>query len=379
MPPFTDAELKAEISAKIGRLQEFMEQKRCAGILLAQVRNFEWLTGGVGDNQVGRASEIGAASLLLAKDGRKFVVAAHSEIPRLIEDGLGGLGYEPVELNWYEKQPDLTKLLGIAGAIGSDVEREGCTTVNIAPLRYQLTPTEILKYRWVCQQSAEAVEQVTRQVEPGMTERQIEAMIANALMQRGIRPTVLLIGSDDRILRFRHALPSDRAVEKYAMVNICGRKWGLTSSVTRFVHFGPLDAELKKRLHAAAVVNSKYSHVLRSGAKISDIFQQMTEWYAALGYPGEWKFHHQGGATGYGEREYLIMPDSTEIVVDHQAFAMNPTVQGAKAEDTILVQQDHTENLSATANWPTIKVELDGRVYESADVLIQRAAQTKWS
>jgi Xaa-Pro dipeptidase len=250
--------------------------------------------------------------------------------------------------------------------------------VNISHLRYQMTGAEILKYRALGQQSAEAVEEVTRQIKPGMTERQIEAMISNALMQRGIRPTVLLIGSDDRIFRFRHALPSDRAVEKYAMVNICGKKWGLVSSVTRFVHFGALDAELKKRLHAAATVNSKYSHALTAGTKISEVFQRATEWYAELGFPGEWKLHHQGGATGYGEREYVITPDSTEVVLDHQAFAMNPTVQGAKAEDTIIVQGDHTENLTSTKNWPQIKVKLDGREYASADILIQGAVQTTW-
>lgn len=378
MLPFTDADLKNETSAKTARLQDFMEKNRCSAMVLTQVRNFEWLTGGAGDNQVGRASEIGAASLLLAKDGRKFVVAAHSEIPRLMEDGLGDLGYEPVELKWYEKPPDLAQLLGLPGLIASDVDREGCTTMNIAALRYPLSEAEILKYRWLGGQCAEAVEQITRQLAPGMTERQIEAQIANALMQRGIRPTVLLIGTDDRILRFRHALPSGRALEKYGMVNICAKKWGLVASVTRFVHFGPLARELKKRLHAAAVVNSKYWEALRAGRKISDIFQQATEWYAELGYPGEWKFHHQGGATGYGEREYLITPDSAEIVLDHQAFAVNPTVQGAKAEDTILVREDQTENLSATPDWPKINVQLAGRGYESADILIQGAAQTPW-
>jgi antitoxin VapB len=378
MLPFTDADLKNETSAKTARLQDFMEKKGCSAMVLTQVRNFEWLTGGAGDNQVGRASEIGAASLLLAKDGRKFVVAAHSEIPRLMEDGLGDLGYEPVELKWYEKPPDLAQLLGLPGLIASDVDREGCTTMNIAVLRYPLSEAEILKYRWLGGRCAEAVEQVTRQLAPGMTEQQIEAQISNALMQRGIRPTVLLIGTDDRILRFRHALPSGRALEKYGMVNICAKKWGLVASVTRFVHFGPLARELKKRLHAAAVVNSKYWEALRAGAKISDIFQQATEWYAELGYPGEWKFHHQGGATGYGEREYLITPDSAEIVLDQQAFAVNPTVQGAKAEDTILVRQDQTENLSATPDWPKINVQLAGREYESADILIQGAAQTLW-
>jgi Xaa-Pro dipeptidase len=378
MLPFTDADLKTEIAIKIERLQALMGQKY-AGILLTQARNFEWLTGGVGDNQVGRASEFGLASLLLTRDGRKFLVAAHSELPRLMEDGLAGLGYEPLESKWYEKQPDLARVLGLAGTVGSDVDRDGCTTVNVAPLRYQLSPAEVLKYRWLGRNCAEAVEQVTRGLKPGMTEREIEAQIVNALMKRGIRPTVLLIGTDDRIMRFRHALPSDRALEKYGMVNICAKRWGLIGSVTRFVHFGPLDAELKKRLHAVAAVNSKYSHALKPGAKISVIFQQATEWYAELGYPGEWKFHHQGGATGYNEREYLVTPDSMEIVLDQQAFAMNPTVQGAKAEDTILVQQERTVNLSSTPDWPKINVELNGRVYESADVLIQGAAQTSWT
>jgi Xaa-Pro dipeptidase len=42
---------------------------------------------------------------------------------------------------------------------------------------------------------------------------------------------------------------------------------------------------------------------------------------------GEWEFHHQGGACGYSGRDYLPHPDSNETVVNHQAFALNPTVQ----------------------------------------------------
>jgi antitoxin VapB len=120
-----------------------------------------------------------------------------------------------VELNWYEGQPDLTGLLGLRANMGSDVDRDWCTPVSIASLRYQLSDAEILKYRWLGRQSAEAVEQVTLGLEPGMSERMVEAQIANALMERGIRPTVLLIGADDRIMRCRHALASDRRLEKY--------------------------------------------------------------------------------------------------------------------------------------------------------------------
>jgi Xaa-Pro aminopeptidase len=62
------------------------------------------------------------------------------------------------------------------------------------------------------------------------------------------------------------------------LVNIGAKKWGLIASVTRFVHFGALDGELKKRLHAAAGGELKVSRALKPGAKIADIFEQATEW-----------------------------------------------------------------------------------------------------
>jgi hypothetical protein len=55
---------------------------------------------------------------------------------------------------------------------------------------------------------------------------------------------------------------------------------------------------------------------------------------------------------------------------------MNPTVQGAKSEDTILVQRQEAENFTTTLDWPKINVELDARIHASADILIQGAAQT---
>jgi Xaa-Pro dipeptidase len=58
------------------------------------------------------------------------------------------------------------------------------------------------------------------------------------------------------------------------MVNVLCQEWGLIASVTQFVHFGALGGELKKRLHAAAVVNSKYSRALKPGTKIADILIQ---------------------------------------------------------------------------------------------------------
>jgi Xaa-Pro aminopeptidase len=380
MLPFTKAELTAEISEKMQRLSSLMRDKGYAGVLLTRVSNFAWITGGVGDNQIGWGSEIGAASILVLCDGRKFVIAAHSEIPRLMSEGLAELGYEAVELKWFENDSQFFKRLKLDAPVASDVARDGFATVDIAPLRYQLTETEVKKFRWIGRQATAAVIEVAKQVKPGMMEREMETLASDVLMRRGLRPTVLLMGSDERLFKFRHALPSDtKAVEKYAMVNICAKKWGLVISVTRLVHFGPLSEELRKRYAAVATVNARYFASLKPGTRADQILENAKGWYAELGYPGEWEFHHQGGPCGYGERDYLLAEDSTQSVVDRQEFALNPTVQGAKAEDTVIVFKDHVENITETSDWPAIPVKVNGVIYNSPDVLIIGAPQTVWN
>ena len=379
MLPFSETELNAEISQKTQRLLSLMRDKGYAGVLLTRVSNFAWITGGMGDNQIGWGSEIGAASLLILLDGRKFVIAAHSEIPRLMTEALGGLGYEAVEIKWFQNDGEFFKRLELHAPVASDVARDGFVTLDIAPLRYQLTETEVKKFRWIGQQASEAVIEVAKQVKPGTMEREIETLTSDALMRRGLRPTVLLIGSDERLFHFRHALPSDtKAVDKYTMVNVCAKKWGLVASVTRLVHFGPLNEELRKRYAVVATINARYFASLKPGIRAADLLEKAKGWYAELGYPGEWEFHHQGGPCGYSERDYLLHPDSTEIVLDHQAFALNPTVQGSKTEDTAIVFKDHVENITETADWPTIPVKLDGLTYKLPDVLIVGAPQTVW-
>ena len=48
-------------------------------------------------------------------------------------------------------------------------------------------------------------------------------------------------------------------------------------------------------------------------------------------FPAKSSFHHQGGPTGYGEREWVATPNGTEVVVNNQAFAWNPSIRGGKA------------------------------------------------
>jgi antitoxin VapB len=93
--------------------------------------------------------------------------------------------------------------------------------------------------------------------------------------------------------------------------------------------------------------------------------------YTDEGFPGEERAHHQGGPTGYGEREWVATPNGTEAVVNNQAFAWNPSIRGGKAEDTVILTDGKIEWLTATPELPVIHAEVNGRAYPAAGVLVK--------
>ncbi len=385
LPPtvLSEQEIQQEFEAKLQKVLDFLKKEKLGGMLLTQVRNVRWLTAGTVNTQIVLNKDVGAASLLILADGKKYLICNGSEAPRLMNESLKKFGFQLKQYNWYEANPlkDVRGelLLEIAGdkKVGSDVPFPNTVLVadKFKPLRYQLMPAEIKRYRWLGKQVAEAVESVCRQLRPGMDEYQIEAMTAEELWSRGILPTVLLIGVDDRIYQYRHALPAGAVLKKYAMVNVVAEKWGMPIAVTRFVHFGPLPTELKEKIRKTAEVMAHYEAATVPGKSCAEIFEECKQWYADVGFPGEWKLHHQGGAIGYDDREYVIYPGIREVVHENQAFAWNPTITGAKVEDTIIAHRSGIEVITHTGNWPMIEVTVNGKVYPQPDILVREIQQ----
>ena len=372
-------EIKNEINIKMKRVKDFLEEEGLAGILLTQVRNFYWITAGAATNQIVLNNDIGAASLLIMKDGKKYVVCSGSEAGRLMDESLRNLGYELKMFDWFNSNPEkdirgkiIDELAG-GGKIGSDTNFSGTISVGekFAGLRYSLTDTEIKKYRWLGKETTTAVAEVCRKIKPGMSEFELEYLTACELRSRGIFPTVLLTAVDQRIYNYRHALPAGKKLDKYAMINVVAEKWGMSMAVTRFVHFGPLPEELSKKINACAEVNANFQAATIPGVPLAQIFDECKQWYEKAGYKDEWQKHHQGGAIGYNAREFKIYPGVSGVVEKNQAFAWNPTITGAKIEDTFITYKDHIEVVTISDDWPMIQVSLNGKVYLQPDILIK--------
>lgn len=364
----------SEIVEKISRVQQYLEAEKLSGMLLTCRRNFAWVTSG-GTNHVRLGTELGVASLLILKDGRRFIIAGNNEMPRMQDEEVRGMGFEPVEFEWSNpgRKVQLIGEIAAGGILGSDspFPNAKLTEDSFSRVRYSLTEGEISRYREVAAGCAQAVEEVCRKLEPGCIELEIEATVSEALIRRGLRPTVLLVGVDERIRKYRHPVPVEKRLERYAMIAVNAQRWGLIASLTRLVHFGPPAEELESRHRAACGVYARFRANTKVGAQASEIFTSMTGWYGEAGYPEEWRYHHQGGATGYREREWVLVPGLNETIQDRQAFAWNPTIEGTKAEDTILVLDGSTETLTSTGKWPTLEVTVDGQTFPQPAILVR--------
>jgi antitoxin VapB len=314
-------------------------------------------------------SETAVTSLLLTRNGLRYYLAPNNEAPRLADEEFIGLGYEAVIYPWHQSPASLFRELTGDTELGSDTPISGATHVNLTSLRAPLLPAEIECLRTLSRDTAEATAALLETLQPGITEYEMAARTAAALLERGITPTVLLMGVDDRIRKYKHAVPRQGVLERYGMINLCARKWGLVVSITRFVHFGPIPEDLAASFIAAARIHSELLHATRAGATSAQLFAVAKQAYASVGAAEEIELHHQGGPCGYTERDWLITPAGKDIVTDPQAFAYNPSLRGAKVEDTTLLNESSIEVLTETPSLPVIETTLDGVTYRSAGVL----------
>ena len=368
----------AEIAEKTERAQRLLAAENLGGVLLGSQHNFSWLTAG-GSNGVDTSREQGAGALLVRNDGKRFVLASRIEMPRLLAEELSEQEFEPIEFAWEEEKASPTFLIERArallhdgAALGSDLSLgANARTIEaaIARCRYQLTSSEIERFRQLGSDAGQALGRLVTTLAPGETEREIARRAADALAAGGMRAVVCLVAADERAQRFRHPVPTERRWERVLMVVVCARRHGLIASLTRIVCAGPVASELKRRTLAAARVNAQLLAATRAGATGADLYAVAARAYREAGFEGEQHLHHQGGACGYRTRDWTAHPSSAESVMLNQAFAWNPSITETKVEETCLSFADGVEIITATPYWPQIIVQAGGREYFSPDVL----------
>jgi Xaa-Pro dipeptidase len=355
----------------VTKIRAFLNAQNLDGVLLRTRSNFAWATGG-GDNHIVNTTELGVADLLILSD-RMYCITTRMEAARIRDEELAGFGCEFVTPEWYEGTDEAILQLCAGKAVGADVWFHHLPNVasELAQIRSTLTGEEMERYRQLGQTAAKALEATCRELRRGWTEHEIAAHLAAKLLREGINPQVLLVATDERIFRYRHPIPTEKQLDRYAMLVLCAEKGGLVANATRFVHFGDLAPELVENKRKLAEIEVAMIAATRPGAKLADILQRGIEAYKRAGYPDDWRLLHQGGPSGYAPREFLVGPGETGVVRAQQAYAWNPSIRGIKMEDTFLVHEEEIEFITHTGEWVYMEAASEGRTYLRPDILIR--------
>jgi Xaa-Pro dipeptidase len=348
MPANTDRSV--EYAAKLDRLRGLLKVRGYDAAALHARRNFAWLTAG-GDNHVPQASEDGFATLLVTATDA-VVLTAVNEAPRIRDEELDGLPLEVKALPWEQPTALADEIRSLAGG---RVASDGDLEEDLWPMRATLTTGEQERYRWLGGRTARAMTAVLAATRQGDTEMVVAERLALVLASDGILAPVLLVASDERILRYRHPIPKPKAIDTSVMLIACAEKGGLMVAITRFAWLGARpNAETMRRFEAVNQVHMAMRAATRPGRMLSEVFADSVAAYEATGYGEEWRLHHQGGPIGYQGREAIATPTNQARVLDGMAFAWNPSITGTKAEDTFIVRSDgNHEIVTRDPYWPS--------------------------
>jgi Xaa-Pro aminopeptidase len=257
---------------------------------------------------------------------------------------------------------DRVKTLVSIDQLGCDMPLEGLRFIgdDVNRLRYSLTPPEIERYLWMGERTSEAVESVLQEVNPGDTEAEITGELTRRLWKDRIDQVGFQAAADDRAYKYRHPIPTERRIEKYLMLCVMARKWGLITTITRFLSFQELSQEHRKQYEDNVFIECSMIAATRPGETTGKIFQKAKRLYEELGYGDEWKYHHQGGAMGYDIRDSICNAESVEVVQENQCFCWNPSISGTKSEDGFIAQKEGFAFVTKPVLFPTLKIRAEG-------------------
>ncbi len=369
---------RKEVEVKHQAVCRVLDEAKLDAVVLSQRWNFAWYSAG-GQSYVNHASDTGAASLVVTAGGA-VCITSNIEAARLAQEELDNTGIEVVGCDWWDGDVQAKafaeRLKGkrFAADVGVGGLPDGAQPMPAAfeDLRLVLLANEIDRYRRIGRATGEALEWACRNFPAGGTEFELAGLVSQAMWQRQLKPHVVLVAGDERLDRWRHPIPTGREIRSRAMAVVCAEQAGLIASATRLFSFGEPDGAWHERQKAICGVDAAMMAATQPGKTLGDVFTVLEKAYDKAGFAGGWQHHHQGGPTGYRTREGRTTPGNPTRIVSNQAFAWNPSLVAAKSEDTMLLPGGgEMEIITATGDWPVVRVEVDGRMIERPDLLVR--------
>lgn len=345
-----------EHQQKLQRLRAVMAAQTV--LRLRGIDWFAWLLAGA-SNGVLLAAEKGVAEIFITA-GELYVLTDTIEARRLQEEELPE-GVQVQSFPWAYPQLREDWIARYRGDrnIASDlaVNDEVALAPEIAALKWELTDAELQRYQQVGADASRAMTEVMEAAQPEWSEFGLAGAGAEALLARGLQPALILAAGERRLPLYRHPLPGSEPLGRTAMLVFCARGQGLYANLTRFISVGALPDGYATAHHRVRQIEAQALAQCQPGVSLAALYTTLQHAYQQHGYPDAINEHHQGGLTGYQAREIIARPDTQVVLKPGHVLALNPSVPGAKIEDTFLLASDGLHDLTYDARWPHIRVE----------------------
>jgi Xaa-Pro aminopeptidase len=350
---------------KITIIRDILKNKNYDGIEIKSQVNFSFITRG--REFIGLASVMACGSLLITQN-KVYLLAENIEATRLYKEQLNSNPLiEVLSYPWDEQsirndiRNNITKELKIAN------EEELAT--ELFELRTVMTTYDKSTYKELSKDCAVILENICKNLKQEISEYELAGEISKQFWSANIEPITILIAFDERALQYRHPVMTDNKLKNYAMVGVCGRRNGLITSLTRNVLINNNEKMVEKH-YKCAKVNAAYLSELKVGNSLEYIFNKGVSEYEEQKYPLEYKKHHQGGLTGFMAREIKANIGCSHIVRENEVYAFNPTIQGSKCEDTVLITNDGLDVMTYTGNYEYISFEINNQTLHIPTVYV---------
>ena len=370
-----DAKRTQEIEQKIRQVRQIIEQQNLKGILLTQQYNIYWLTAG-GNNHVLWDDQNSLIGILVTGD-RAVVIAENSDISRVKDEEFFNYPFEYHKYDWYasNQASESIKIAG-SGKFGTDTNNpvfDNYLNVNpfLSTYRSVFQTYEAERYIKYGKEVATIITDVIKDVKPGIRENDIAARFAAECIKRGFTIFVQLLGGDERSLKYRHQVVTDKRIMRHFCFCGVGRYQGFTYPINRVVSFGEPDKELVENNKKIETVYALLNENTKIGTNLSEVYKRLPEIYSSAGVePEEWRNHSIGGTTGYLPRENQLMDGVDYVIQENNMIGWNPSLPGVMAEDVYIRRKESLEFVTWDNRWPSQEVVAYGEKVKRPAIMI---------
>ena len=360
--------MNRELETKLNRVRNMITEKDLDALYIKGQDNFAWLTCG-GRNYAGLGA-VGNCGLLVTKD-KTYAITNNIEAPRMIdEEHLENLGFKVTYGAWYDSSFENRTLSSLVPSVKIGYDTSDCSK-DVQLLRFDLVEEEIERYKKIGEDASLAMEEAGMAIDLGMSEYEVAASIMAKMEEKGLEVVSCMVAADERISKYRHALPTEKIIEGRVQFGGNFRRSGLVISLTRFVWFYEPTEEERKQYRDNQIIDCTYMATSKPGATFVSALEKGKAKYEELGYAGEFEKHHQGGPIGYQGRDYKVDFNTPGVIADHQGFCWNPTITGTKSEDTIVSTKEGIIPITKPILFPKTVIEVEGMVFERPDILVK--------